>query len=340
MPSRTRAAAILLAVSCAACVAVVADGRGSPREDQPAIAFSRSLGAPGADYLSAIWLVRRDGTALTQLTQPPDGANDQSPRWSPDRRHIAFVRSVNVGSDFRDDPIFRDDVMVMRADGGGLRRLRTGSWNPEWSPDGKRIAFGDRHAGRAEVWVIGADGKNARRLALGANPSWSPNGRQIAFERNEQVFVMDSDGRRQRRLVPALAREHYFPAWSPDGRRIALVVCFCRTGFVALWVYVVDRDGTNLRRIANEGSASSIPEWSPDGSDLLIQRGLGTGSTIVVPASGSAGRRIAGDTDHSEWSPDGRSIAVSRYLGRLAVIPSGGGERRTLATDVTSSFDW
>ena len=158
---------------------------------------------------------------------------------------------MNVGSDFRDDPIYRDDVMVMRGDGGGMRRLRAGSWSPTWSPDGKWIAFEDRHAGREEVWVMGADGKNARRLALGANPSWSPDGRQIAFDRNEQVFVMNSDGRRQRRLVPALAKGHDYPAWSLDGRRIAFVVCYCRTGFVALWVYVVNRDGSNLRRIAN-----------------------------------------------------------------------------------------
>jgi dipeptidyl aminopeptidase/acylaminoacyl peptidase len=96
------------------------------------------------------------------------------------------------------------DIDVMNADGSGLRRLTRNAANdggPAWSPDGNAIAFlrnwmtSRRPSFRTALYVMDADGRHQRRLIRdrAGPPSWSPDGRKIAF---------DSDGenlRRQRR---------------------------------------------------------------------------------------------------------------------------------------------
>ena len=59
--------------------------------------------------------------------------------------------------------------------------------DPAWSPDGSRIAFATTREGTFFIYVMNADGTDARRLATGSavehDPTWSPDGRYIAFAR-------------------------------------------------------------------------------------------------------------------------------------------------------------
>src|SRR5437773_823208 len=101
---------------------------------------------------------------------------------SGDESKIAFVRTSGTEA---------GDVYVMNADGSGQRRL-TRDWAndvlPDWSPDGRRIAFVSKRDGNSEVYVMNADGSGERRLtrntADDAEPAWSPDGRTIVFESN------------------------------------------------------------------------------------------------------------------------------------------------------------
>src|SRR5918911_2306392 len=74
-----------------------------------------------------------------------------------------------------------------------------------------------------EIWVMDADGTDARSLGPGLSPFWSPNGRLLVFDtvvnRNYDVWVMRPDGRGRRRVTTNAAPD-YFAAWSPDGARI------------------------------------------------------------------------------------------------------------------------
>lgn len=97
---------------------------------------------------------------------------------------IAFARVAANGD---------EEIYVMRPDGSGVTRITSPGFvdrGPEWSPDGRRIAFASSRgrSDRAAIWVINVDGSGLRRLSHGAHeisdsPTWSPDGRWLAFNR-------------------------------------------------------------------------------------------------------------------------------------------------------------
>jgi len=197
------------------------------------------------------------------LTPGVEGRQLQA--WSPDGSRIAFDsgRGRNPGG--------YHDIYVMNADGTKQRRLtyRLRGYNPAWSPDGRRIAF-QSGIHPAAIYVMNADGTKPRRVASGQTPAWSPDGRRIAFsnrigEGDWDIYVMNADGSKHRRLTRT-ARSEQSPAWSPDGRRIAYS-SFGMAGSPS-FVYVVDADGSNPRRLA----AGYAPGWSPDGRRIAFAR--------------------------------------------------------------------
>ena len=74
---------------------------------------------------------------------------------------------------------------------------------PAWSPDGRQILFSVTAGGRAEIFVMNADGSDQRQLTQSETGSsrtafWSPDGKQIVFstnrDGNEEVYLMAADG--------------------------------------------------------------------------------------------------------------------------------------------------
>jgi hypothetical protein len=91
------------------------------------------------------------------------------PAWSPAVDRVAFV-GTEPGN---------DEIYVVDADGGNLRRLTSNSWewdkHPSWSPDGSQIVFwSNRETGRRQLWVMDADGANQRRLLSSVSNDWDP----------------------------------------------------------------------------------------------------------------------------------------------------------------------
>jgi TolB protein len=120
------------------------------------------------------------------------------------------------------------EIYVIRADGGGQRRLTRSRANdiaPAGSPDGRRIAFASDRGGTFQIYVMNTDGSGQRRLTrkpTNAFPTWSPDGRRIAFvssrDGNLELYVMNADGSGQRRLTRSLS-DDLFPGWLPAGRK-------------------------------------------------------------------------------------------------------------------------
>ena len=216
-----------------------------------------------------------DGGEPRRLTD--DGRPDRDPAWSPDGRRIAFTHYVGPADSV---------IEIIDADGGNRRTLTTGTQsgptvsNPTWSPDGEQIAFARTVPGTegpisAALYVVDAAGGDERLVVEDAlSPAWSPDGTQLAFVKYHQVYsdecsltcgihVVNVDGTDLRRLTEPVAFDTA-PAWSPDGTEI--VFMSDRTGHDGngKWgweLYVVDVDGSDLRRLTTNDIWDGDPDW-------------------------------------------------------------------------------
>jgi TolB protein len=175
----------------------------------------------GTDGKLQINTALADGTGSAVLV--PHKAFEESPRWSPDGKRVAWV-STRDGN---------QEIYTVTADGKETKRLTSEialDNNPAWSPDGKQLAFASARAGNFEIFTMNADGSGVRRLtsqpSLDYWPAWSPGGKRIAFTSNRdgnyEIYIMNADGSGQRNLTRHPASDN-FATWSPDGKRIAFI---------------------------------------------------------------------------------------------------------------------
>ena len=204
-----------------------------------------------------------------------------------------------------------------------------------------KIAFTSMRDGNTEIYVMGGDGKNQRRVTVNPTydqyPAWSPDGKMIAFVSNRnkgrnQIWVIDADGRNPVRLTDGVSDS--YPDWSPDGKTILYDANhvpeehdLAPGGIVAM-----DADGNNKRLLKNKGGTH--PSWSPDGNRIAFAFGNfgDTRQVYVMDPDGGNPRQLTRDAGHKympSWSPDGKHIAyASNY--RIWVMDSDGKNQRRL----------
>lgn len=116
-----------------------------------------------------------------------------------------------------------------------------GEFAPQYSPDGKKIAFESDRTGSLEIWTCQSNGANCSMLTFFGTqvtgvPNWSPDGQQIVFysrpKDKAQIYVMNSEGGGLRRLTND-TWEDFFPVWSRDKRWIYFASN--RTGRDQIW---------------------------------------------------------------------------------------------------------
>jgi dipeptidyl aminopeptidase/acylaminoacyl peptidase len=223
----------------------------------------------------------------------------------------------------------------VQADGQGLAQLTTGrraATSPDFSPDGRRIAFVRLGSG---IYSIAQDGTGTARLTSGRRdsyPVWSPDGRRIAFLRpyraEWRVYVMSFTGKGERRLpqAPAAGR----PSWAPNGKAILIpsagdiVRIDARSGKVLKYYGLrLDLLSSHAATVSPGGQmVSYVGPRNPTGPEdcgegPCPQFGL---YLARLPKPHRA-RRIANDTGPAGWSRDGQSLVyVARGVLTLRTV--------------------
>jgi dipeptidyl aminopeptidase/acylaminoacyl peptidase len=166
--------------------------------------------------------------------------------------------------------------------------ISSSQWDddPQFSPDGKRIAFGSNRSGHYESWVCDSDGRNPKQLtsipeaSITGSARWSPDGRAIAFgsftNDLSRVFVVSSDGGSPRTLIEENGGG-FVPSWSRDGSSIYF--CSDRKGSLQIWK--VPSEGGKEVQVTMNGGLESFE--AADGKTLYYSK-LDRGD----PNSGSA----------------------------------------------------
>ncbi len=181
--------------------------------------------------------------------------------------------------------------------------------------DGARMKgpVGDRDI--SNIYQSDYDGANQSRLTVNRSidiaPTWSPDGTVIVYTSYKTGYpdiILQSLRDARMPQMPAKGSpevQNYLPAWSPDGTRLAFMST--RDGGGNSEIYVVNRDGTGLRRITNHPGADSTPTWSPTGQQIAFTSDRsGAPQVYIVNIDGTGIQRIDCDSswcDRATWSP-------------------------------------
>jgi len=178
----------------------------------------------GVDHNVLIELTLADAS----IRKLPFGENPEYPVISAKGDRIAFSNQ-SVGS----NNIWRLDLTQRQTPPVRLISSTRQQFCPQYSPDGKHIAFGSTRGGSAEIWMSDADGSNLLQLTRLGNPAtgtpnWSPDGKKIVFDSrqsghaNANIYVIDISERVARKVVTNVA-EASTPSWSHDSEWIYFI---------------------------------------------------------------------------------------------------------------------
>lgn len=297
----------------------------SPRGDQ-LIAAVTQVDREKLKNLTHLWLCRPDGTPAAAPGGRPDPPRAPSPRGGGPRPAAeeagpAAVRQFTFG--------------------------KSSEQNPRWSPDGRTIAFTSNRTGKSELWLIPADGGEARQLTkLGGNVGdfgWSPDGRRIVFQFTPQDPEAKEREEKKKRGEPGTdaprVREVRRIFYKLDGAG------YLPSGRVHLWT--VDVAGGRTRQLTSDDRYDEHePKFSPDGRWIYFVSNRSADPDLMfrrfdiwrMPRSGGPVTKIRsfdGPAESISPSPDGEWIA---FLGspdadapshlrhqKLWLIPSRGG---------------
>jgi Tol biopolymer transport system component len=220
------------------------------------------------------------------------------------------------------------EIYTIKPDGTRLRRLTHvdgEAINPDWSPDGSRIAFA---LNECTVAIMDADGTDRTVLpsetpgGCEADPSFTPDGSRLVYERydpatdDDAVWSMNLDGTDRRRITaPNVGAPD--PNVSPDGGTVSFLGGKTEH---SLALFTASLDGSNVFRVTPDlGGVAFKHDWAPDGRQIVIATNAEypdhkSPNVATVRPDGSHLRMLTHYTGGEKgayagsYSPDGRWI--------------------------------
>jgi len=222
--------------------------------------------------------------------------------WGPDSRHV-LIRT--------EDPDW--DLWLVGSDTGDFVKLNNEfhSTGGAVSPDGQKVIYAVQKdfASPGEIWIVDADGTNARRLFTMPGQitfygmAWSPDGNKIAFM-GDGLMIMNADGSNARTISRHSILDNYLfpPIWSPDSRKLAFVTNNLNASQSAIMsgdlnaaaIHLIDVDTGQERPLLLNGTSGNFdPAWSADGSQIAFASTRSGNSEIwVVNVDGTHLRQL------------------------------------------------
>jgi Tol biopolymer transport system component len=234
---------------------------------------------------------------------------DESPAWSPDGKWIVY-HHTNYNPE---DTAHPTGLYIIDTIGNNHRLVIAGpAYNPDWSPDGSKIAFND-----GDIFTIAPNGDSLRRVTdLGSTffPTWSPDGKKIAFDTPYQdpkganaIWILDLENMTIKDISIHSTGEWRDPRWSPNGGKL---VHYRYIGIGTSEIFVMDTSGNNGVRLTYNDNEDRDAIYSPDGLTIAW---TGNHGIWLMNSDGSNQRIFLGDNASSpSWSPDSKKITFQK----------------------------
>ncbi|MGK2858780.1 MAG: protein kinase domain-containing protein [Thermoanaerobaculia bacterium] len=251
------------------------------------------------------------------------------PRWSPNGHRIAFWGLPYPGQGQR-------DILTIPADGGEAVPVTDDpplDWSPAWAPDGESLYFASDRGGSMNLWRAPIDESTGELTgplqALTTPSAWSGEldmartAARIVYAASSteiNVHRITIDPRTMKVVggdVPVTSGSTPFvdPDISPDGSTVVM-----RSWSVQEDLYLVNSDGSDLRKITDDAAKDRAPRWSRDGKRIAFYSDrTGRYEIWTIDAEGSNLQQVTKTTGpilwSPSWSPDGQRILTSNVEG-------------------------
>jgi TolB protein len=353
------ASPLAIASGSARAQRILIDGVGSTRIPVAVVEFRDENRSP--QPISQIIRADLERSGLFSTADVPAGLNETSsptwPDWRARRLDAIAAGSVNRLADGRLDIRFKLWDVVKGAELIGeahavtpedarlaAHRIADTIYQKLTGDRGvfaTRMAYVTKAGPRYSLVIADADGEGARNALVSPepiiSPAWAPNGREIAYvsfeSRKATVRIQDLQTG-QRRVIADFRGTNSAPNFSPDGQQ--LVLSLSREGGTQL--FIINRDGSGLRRLTQSSSIDTEAVFSPDGRSIYFVSDRGGGPQIYrMTVSGGQPERVtfAGSYNISpSISPDGKTLAYITRTGgafRLSVMDLGTGQAQQIS---------
>ena len=226
---------------------------------------------------------------------------------------------------------------------------------PACASAGGLVVFHSDRTGNSEIYSVGADGTDEKRLthndAYDGFPAFSADGGRVFFhslrDDDDAIYSMNADGSDVTR-IPNTKFGRY-PKPSPDGARLAFFAE--RDGQTD--IYVINADGGELKNLTSSNSIDETPSWTADGGTIAFQSDRAWRNAdpeyaetadhpnfgiFLIDSDGSSIRELTGSAFNDEnpsISPDGEKVVFQRYVNdglAIATLDIATGEDRLLTS--------